>query len=463
MFTLVYIFRLKEGDRLSFTMSVRIIIVSLIATGILVFQVGCTGSQTVNQNEVTGRHYIDGSTAGPPQVNFETFRDQGKIAFIWDGRLYVLNGDSGTLDKLSEPGEAGKLKWSADGQWLAYIGEDNTLQIVNSDGSDLYEVAGLHKLLYNAPDFAWSPAANVLAVVPDVSKRDIYLIRPGKPPRQLTDVYTGASSFCWAPDGKTIAYVDTLPYDPNDPVNRVDVLHKIPVEGGEPARLYTAEGAAIRLAGWQPDNKGVLFWLSPGHSASAMADGLKLYTLPLSGGKPQAIITTLIYPEWLTWSNDGTKLLAVAGSGREIWKNKSLALFTAQTGSCVNLPQTSDSVRLYPDWSAKGDMFCFLEAPDLSNVNGEYSISDWRQTRSLGIANADGTGARPLGEAGTGLGRPLWSRDGQHIVYLKDSIVWLIDISGGTPVRIMGPFPGQNKYGQQGYISWGDEIAYFRD
>ncbi|MTI86221.1 MAG: hypothetical protein FH756_20585 [Firmicutes bacterium] len=446
------------------TMYVRIKSILLLFTAaIFLLQVGCSGSKTVNQNEVAGQEYINGSTAGPPQVNFETFRDQGKLAFIWDGRLYVLNGDSGTLDKLSEPGKASKLKWSADGQWLAYVNGDNQLQITRTDGTEFYEVAGLKESMYNAPDFAWSPAANVLAVVPDVKKRDIYLIQPGETPLQLTDVYTGASSFCWALDGKTIAYVDTLPYDPNDPVNRVDVLHKIPAEGGEAARLYTAEGAAIRLAGWQPDKKEVLFWLSPGHSASAMADGLKLYTVPLTGGKSQAIATTLVYPEWLTWSKDGTKLLAVAGSGREIWKNKSLSLFTPQTGSCVNLPQRTDTVRLYPDWSNKGDMFCFLEAPDLSNGNGENSISNWRQARALGIANADGTGARPLDEAGTGLGRPLWSRDGEHILYLKDSIVWLIDISGGTPVRIVGPFPGENKYGYYGLISWGDEIAYFRD
>jgi TolB protein len=403
----------------------------------------------------------DKSTAESPRSNNEAWRGQGRLAFIWQDRLYVLNGDDGTLTRLSDTGLTGKPQWSPDGEWLAYLGDDNKLRIVKADGSRAQEVNGLPSPVHSL-DFAWSPNADVLAVTTGVEGEGFYLFQPGKTPRQIPRGNTHIFSFAWSPDGQTIAYADTLPYDKQDPGSRSDALFVAPAYGGKPFRLHVAESAGIILAGWSPDGKEVLFWVTPGHSASLMADGLYLFSLSLAGGKPNQIATTLLYPEWLSWSPDGRKLMAVAGSGREIWHNKYLVVYDAKTGKCTELPRRPGTVTFYPDWSPDGTRISYLQADEREDAGG-VDYANWKKTWSLWIADADGANARRLDEAGTGIDYALWSRDGAHIVYLKDNAVWLINANGGSPVRIVDLMPGQKDLQHYyGYTSWADQLAYYR-
>ena len=419
----------------------------LLIASLLIFA-GCSMSNKVNYSKEavpcpSGNSAAESESPQLPWLNIDAWRGQGQLAFFREGRVYVLNGADGTLTMLNDTGPVNKLQWSPDGEWLAYLSDEEQLLIAKANGSTTHEIIGLPASA-NFLDFAWSPNGDMLAITTGADGEGIYLVGPGAILRQIISVDTFVSSFAWSPDGKTIAYVDTLPYDKEDPVNRDDALYIIPKEGGEPLRLHIEEESGIIIAGWHPDGKELLFWLNPGHGLSSCMDGLELYSLPLSGGEPNSLTTTLLDHQWRSWSPDGQKLLIVAGYGREYWFNKYLVLIDTQTGTCTELPRRPGTLTFYPGWSPNGKHISYLEAVELEGYPEDTSeIVAWEQTWSLWIADPNGANARQLEEAGTGLKRALWSRDGSHIVYLKDNAIWLINIYGGSPAKIVDLMPGE--------------------
>ncbi len=443
--------------------TLKFTIVFLLIIALLVLA-GCGDSKTMPV-DLPRQDFTDS-----PQVNVNAFKGQGRMAFVWEGLLYVLDGDKGDLTRLSDIGQARWPKWSPDGQWLVYI-RYNDLQekggglfVAKPDGSQSYQVDGL-PLLVNTNGITWLPSSDTFVVSPggyvlpeeqDLYK-NLYVVRPGETSRKI-DAPTGSLS----PDGKTIAHCKTLPsYNEQYPGMRDDSLYIAPIEGGEPVQLHIAKEAGIHFAGWWPDSKGLLFRVARQHSASIMADGTGLYSLPLTGGKPQLLLTSLSHPEWLSWSPGGDKLLAVKGTGREIWKNKSLVVCDMETGEIVDLPQRAGTVSLDPGWSPDGKHIVYVEAAHNNDIYNDGEAASWEQTRILWIAGADGENAGRIIEAGAGIKRPLWSRDGSHIIYLKDNSIWLVDIVSGGPVKIAGPLPDAPDHrGYYGYVSFSGIMAY---
>ncbi len=428
---------------------------------LVLIQTGCGSNSKINEATPTPPTQPKSSKADLPQVNLDEFKGQGLLAFVWDGLLYVLDGDSGDLTRLSDAGQAREPKWSPDGQWLAYIRysdarmNDGKLFIVKPDGSWSHEVNVL-PMPVNSDEISWLPTSDVLVVA---NGQGLYMVRPGDTPDKVNDI-----SGVLSPDGKTIAFVKTLPYDEKHPENRSDALYVVPASGKEPVQLYVAKESGICITGWWPDSEGLLFQIDPVHSASIMADGVGLYSLPISGGEPQLLTTSLGYPEWLSWSPDGSKLLIVKGTGREIWLNKSLAVCDVKTGESIDLPQRPGTVSLDPDWSPDGKYIAYVQAveqkEDISSAGG---VASWEHTRTLWVADADSKNARQIKEAGTDIKRPLWSRDGSHILYLKNNSVWLVNLSGGSPVKIVGTFPDiTDSVGYYGYVSWSNILALYR-
>jgi len=78
---------------------------------------------------------------GAPAVNAAAFKDQGLLAFVWQGILYTLDGQAGEVKAVTESGQALYPAWSPDGQWLAFVrvtdpqALDGQLWITRPDGS----------------------------------------------------------------------------------------------------------------------------------------------------------------------------------------------------------------------------------------------------------------------------------------------------------------------------------------
>src|SRR2546421_10025253 len=97
---------------------------------------------------VHGHAAVPGSAeAGGPIVDVAAFRGQGRLAFLWGKRLYVLDGDAGRLWTLPQSGPVADLTWSPDGRWLAYIAAPSPptfgvgpLWLVRFDGRRAHQV-----------------------------------------------------------------------------------------------------------------------------------------------------------------------------------------------------------------------------------------------------------------------------------------------------------------------------------
>jgi hypothetical protein len=94
----------------------------------------------------------------------------------------------------------------------------------------------------------------------------------------------------------------------------------------------------------------------------------------------------------------------------------------------------------------------------------------WVHTRTLWVADPNGR-TYELRAAGTGVYDLQWSRDGRHVLYLRDNAIWLIGVSGGTPVKIadsspIGSSPAlptvPGPFGYDRYGSWSGTLAWFR-
>jgi TolB protein len=416
-----------------------------------------------NQTESINKTLSSKTPTAPPIVNAAAFKRQGRLAFVQDGLLYVLDGDTGMVRQLTTDGIASRPAWSHDGEWLAFMYNANpkdtsgSLWLERRDGTEAHQAP-----VSTAFDsqFSWSPAGDVLNVS---GRNGIWLVPVTGAGRHLSEV-AGLLS----PDGKTLAYGATLPQDSNQPENRRDALFIRAVsDKSQPVRLLVAPPLnGILLAGWWPNGQGLLYRLDPDYSASIVADGLALMSIPITGGGPQQLAVGLVYPEWLSLSPQGD-LLMVAGSGREVWTNKSLVVVRVASGNVRNLQNPRGCVAIGPSISADDRRIAFVAARDCGKDDPEQGgLSAWVASRTLWVENADGSGAHSLPSAGQGIYQPLWSKDGSHILYVKDNSLWLIGADGGEPARICGPIaaddPTAGTFGYYGFISYGNQMVWFR-
>ncbi len=449
-------------------------VIILIVVVSLIYPAGLsgTGPGTALSNQAVPGSLAPSSNAAPspPDVKASAFKGQGRLAFVCQGLLYVLDGQTGEVRQLTDAGRASQPAWSHDGEWLAFMrftGPQTppAIWLVRRDGTQVHHV--------QAPtafdrQFSWSPTDDLL----DVSGQNgVWLVPVTGEPRQLSDV-----PGLVAPDGKTLAYITTLSYDRNHPEHRNDVLYTVAVDGGRPRprpewtrRLAALRDNGIILVGWWPDGKGLLYWLDPDYSASAMADGVDLYSLRLGDTEPRLLTSGLGRPGWLSMFSRSS-LLMVKGRLRIVWADKSRAMINVESVSIRDLQNPAGCVAIDPSLSADGTRIAFVAARDLGDnvwgFNKTEDLTAWVATRALWVENADGSGARPLASAGQGVYQPLWSKDGNRILYVKDNFLWLIGAGGGEPEKICGPLayedPIAGAFGYYGFISYQDEVAWFQ-
>ncbi len=387
---------------------------------------------------------------------------KGQLAFLWSGRSYLLDGDRGALHAL--PGTAATAPtWSADGRWLAYLASNggtsgSALWVVRKDGGNAHTIAGLPAAAHS---YAWSSRGHTLDVTLD--KRTAANLWFADPTGQAGPHPVASRVGLLSPDGATLAFTAWLSY--KDPTQRSEVLYTVPVSGGRPVRRLFARYSGIILLGWWPDGKGLLYRLDPQFSASMAADGLPLYTLRL-GAAPRALPVTLGYPEYMAPSPSGRRVLLVAGGDRENWNNKSLRICDIETAACHALPKPPGTVALDADWAPRGDRIVYVQARDRGlnyGFNSQAALLAWVKSRALWVVNTNGTGARQITAAGTGVYQPRWAGDGRHVLFVRDDALWLIDTRSGLPARVLGPFPGTPDYlGFYGHVSWPVQWAWNR-
>lgn len=412
-----------------------------------------------------------------PAVNARAFAGHGTLAFVSRGKLWVLDGNSGSLRVLPSTGSVPtRPVFSADGKWLAYLQQRTNavtgdsyarLWIARADGRDAHLVPGLK--VYGL--FGWSPRADMLAISTGPERR--HQPCPCYSPTQLRVVSpTGASRIvaragwvddaAWSPDGRKIAVAAIG-------LNNARLI-VYPLGGGHgrvwlarrgPQELNGMKSILFSVAAWWP-HVGIGFWVY-GDGAVRNLDGTPLDAIASAGAQPVLLGTTLsdqaIDPVSGSARGD-VAVVADTGGGRAAWQDKHVELCSDTSHACHALPHRPNTVTVDPAWLPDGRLL-YAEAPNIST--GPWSqtrIAAWFNAHRLLIYDtASGrTRSIPAAHGGTAV---TVSRDDQGLLYVRDDALWLLPKLSGRPIRIAAPlFPPHNWPQYYAQVAWSAQYAW---
>ena len=212
----------------------------------------------------------------------------------------------------------------------------------------------------------------------------------------------------FSPDGRTLAF--------NRGSQGVTSIYTVPVSGGEEQRLISGVQFGWGLA-WTPDGRDIVF-----ARASWLADAGWLWKIPLRGGEPERL---QFGQEGVEPSIRGNRLVYVRQMANiNIWRRKLNSLISAGPPDRFI---SSTRMESGPQFSPDGSKIAFE-----STRSGAYEI--W-------MCRSDGSwphSANPLQLFVTGT--PRWSPDGQQIAFDSrapgNADIFVIDSQGGSPRRL---------------------------
>jgi Tol biopolymer transport system component len=454
--------------------------VALLGLGLLT---GCAGEEEgATVTAVATPEATPGVTATPTATPAAGL---GKLAFVRDGDIWVLEVDSGQETQLTTDGENWWPQWSAEGEWIAFRkrvlqDEVETLTEVwtmRADGSGATKIADSAQ-----SNIDWSPASARLAysgedgalwAVDGDGGNRAQLLPPGD------QVYRVA----WSPDGKRLAIErwiqgKELTPPPNTTVEQGIWL--LNADGSGLAKLYgpyqrSQLGPVAYLGGWSPDSKRLTLWPAAFISASLMADGAPLASLAVEGGEPQEIASfTLLEPGFVAWAPQGDRLAVVEGGGRETWVDKQIVVMQPD-GSDRILLSDAGRADLAPAWSPDGERIAFTSGEGSESDTAYENPPEILGTRRIWLASSDGSDKRQLtDDPAYADGFPQWSADGAHILFVRQQAaainmdeelapveIWLMKADGSEQHKLVGGL-SNGWFGYYGFVDWSQLLDWHR-
>ncbi len=470
-----------------------VVAAAAIAAALLASSIGPPGSPSA-------RSSLAWAAAGPT-VDARAFTHEGDLAFISRGTLWVLDGSSGRLRKVTVP--LGLVPespaFSSDGRWLSYLAGSGSaavsswntgqLWLAHANGSDAHEVGWLR----DPNVIGWSPRADELAVTDQGTVRTPYggtverqtsawLLTPGGPRRKVTSAYE-IDGGVWSPDGAALAIASDSGYTDGN-ARWVASLVAYPVAGGKPTlwlalpstsvlwrsadRQAPANQELFLPAGWWP-RWGIGFWTanSAGNDPSVRKGaGLTLWHLGAPRHTPELLGDTLTDGAVSPIVASATGELAIANdSGAEpIWQGLQVERCGPGTPRCVPVAQPHGTVSLDPAWSPNGSTLAYLVGSNLGSAGNagfaQRAVARFYDTLQLRLYAAT-TGVSRTVPAARGAVVPIWARSGHSLMFVADDGLWLWKNLKGAPKEIAGPLLHPNNWNPFfAQIDWTDQFAW---
>jgi hypothetical protein len=289
-------------------------------------------------------------------------------------------------------------QWSPDGRWIALA---DTL--VPASGGAPCTPFG------HGVALAWSPHGDLLAAV--TKSGGLLLGGPGLPTRRLLPNGWGASGPAFDLRGRRLAVL-------RGSTSFIGSIWVVDSRTGRQTKVYSSPsehvGPPIR-ASWSADSGWLLFQTDTERSASLAADGVPLWAVRASGGRPLMIEReVLVAPDFVRPC--GRRLVVSAGFDRYVSANKHIDLAAPPAWRARDL--SSDRSRSW--YSAACSLNGRLVAATVTRnrAEGRFDTAE----RSIWLLRTDGRARRLLiGKPGDRISDEFlrWSRDGRFLLYVE--------------------------------------------
>jgi len=429
---------------------------------------------------------IRSSSTLPPALDTKAFSDQGELAFVSENALFVLDGSSQSIRRVTT-GQPVPIDpaFSHDGRWLAFlrpVGHEgaDVLWMARGDGADAHRVVGMPDA-FEVPDsdgsvMSWSPTQDELLITTGPVKsaplvpRQVWTVTPTGPSRRLLGPGY-VNGVAWSPKGTEVAAIWSAKSLASE------TLETISVRGGSATNwLRPGQPQAINfLAGWSPQ-RGIVLWQDQGGGGPSVEN----YGLPLGviskPGAPMAVLGTVpIFQPPAVSIGDSTLAVVVNGnpsSGQGegekfVWFGKSVEL-CGSVPSCTPVSAPWSSVTEDPTISPVDGSLAFVEAPQtemdlppLYSATASWEqVSSWYATADLWMVPEGSDSPVQVGDT-AGAVDPAFSLRGTGLLFVKGQALWLLPGPGGFPVEITGPLQQPPAPYLFGYVDWSDEFAWW--
>ena len=394
------------------------------------------------------------SASSGPLVDRAAFAGHGRLAFVSQGRLYVLDGTA--LAAVSRLGQSvSDPQFSPDGRFLTYVSGSGTEFLARSDGTNARPVAA-------APATqSWLPDGDLIA------GSSIWRVSLAGTLSRAAAVPAGLVA--WSPDGdRYVFFAGThrkLPGGRVDGTETLDVASSLTGHRTTWYATHTSFTPKNGIAGNEldgaivlPDAQGILFRLDPGGSASIPEDGLTVNLLRAPGARPVALATTVGFS--VTLGAHGTFALT-NGFDRYATLTKHVEVCSAPAGRCTAVLARHGQISFDPTFAPDGATLAFVQAPPTTQGDFEQRhVVAWYATHTLWTL-APGGLARGIPGA-RGASTPVWSADGRTILYTADDALWIVAANGrSAPVRIAGPLFDPNHWPASWFqVDWQGQFAW---
>jgi Tol biopolymer transport system component/DNA-binding winged helix-turn-helix (wHTH) protein len=251
--------------------------------------------------------------------------------------------------------------------------------------------------------------------VASTARRDLRIV-------PLTNLPGTVDDPSFSPDGEKITFVWS-----GETPGHNDVYVQL-VGSGSPLRLTHSRSGLVCCTDWSRDGRSILF-------GRCDDQGGGVYSVPALGG-PERKLTTVAciygdagYPRWI---GDGKALLMVDACSPH--GPRAIIVFSLETGErrCLTSPLSDEHGDSYPILSPDQKTVAFFRGPTVG-------------TPDLFTVPLSGGEARRLTTGGTAGWAPMWSSDGQHILFNSTrsglSRVWQVAALGG-PLSTETAYPG---------------------